>query len=75
MPFPDDGLVYDYRLDDGGASKTKEDEDEEETKKTKVEGLRMSTHTLSYSYSVRSRYNQICESTYAQTCAVLPQMY
>lgn len=39
MPFPDNGLVYDYRLDDGGASKTKEDEDEEETKKAKVSAL------------------------------------
>ena len=39
MPFPDEGLVYDYRLDDGGASKTKEDEEEEESKKTKVHVL------------------------------------
>ena len=45
MPFPDDGLVYDYRLDDGGASKTKEDEDEEETKKAKVK-ISALGHTL-----------------------------
>ena len=37
MPFPESGLVYDYRLDDGGASKTRKGEDEEEEeKKTKA---------------------------------------
>lgn len=35
MPFPEDGLVYDYRLDDGGASRTKGDDDEEDDKKKK----------------------------------------
>lgn len=35
MPFPEKGLVYDYRLDDGGASKTRTGEDEEEEDKTK----------------------------------------
>ena len=36
MPFPEGGLVYDYSLDDGGASRIGEDEEEEEKKKTKV---------------------------------------
>ena len=36
MPFPEGGLVYDYRLDDGGVSKTGDDEEEEEHKKTKA---------------------------------------
>ena len=36
MPFPDGGLVYDYCLDDGGASRIGEEEEEEEKKKTKV---------------------------------------
>ena len=39
MPFPESGLVYDYRLDDGGVSRTSEDEDEEEHKKTKASYL------------------------------------
>ena len=39
MPFPEGGLVYDYRLDDGGVSKTGEEEEEEEQKKTKVSRL------------------------------------
>ena len=33
MPFPDDQLVYDFRLDDGGISKTSADDDEDEDKK------------------------------------------
>ena len=36
MPFPEGGLMYDYSLDDGGASRIREDEEEEEKKKTKV---------------------------------------
>ena len=36
MPFPEGGLVYDYSLDDGGASRIGEEEEEEEKKKTKV---------------------------------------
>ena len=40
MPFPESGLVYDYKLDDGGITKTAadddEDEDEAEGKKQKV---------------------------------------
>jgi hypothetical protein len=28
MPFPEDGLVYDYSLDDGGISKFGADDDE-----------------------------------------------
>ena len=35
MPFPSEGLVYDYQLDDGGISGTSNtDEDDEEEKKT-----------------------------------------
>ncbi len=36
MPFPSEGLVYDYRLDDGGLSGRgkKGEEEEEEDKKT-----------------------------------------
>lgn len=30
MPFPESGLVYDYKLDDAGITKTGHDEDEEE---------------------------------------------
>ena len=33
MPFPEGGLVYDYRLDDGGVSRTTKGEDDEEEKK------------------------------------------
>ena len=36
LPFPEKGLVYDYRLDDGGISSAhKSDDDEEEDKKKK----------------------------------------
>lgn len=35
MQFPQQGLVYDYRLEDGGASST-EDEEEEEQKSAEV---------------------------------------
>lgn len=36
MPFPVDGLVYDYKLDDGGVSVVKKgDDDEEDDKKSK----------------------------------------
>ena len=35
LAFPEEGLVYDYRLDDGGVSRTgKSDEDEDEDKKS-----------------------------------------
>ncbi|XP_032448113.1 dynein heavy chain 1, axonemal [Lynx canadensis] len=30
MPFPEEGLVFDYRLEDAGISSTKDDEDEDE---------------------------------------------
>jgi len=30
MPFPDSGLVYDYKLDDAGLTKSSNDDDEEE---------------------------------------------
>lgn len=44
MPFPEDGLVYDYCLDDGGVSKTSEEEEEEgEKKKTKVHNMHLYT--------------------------------
>ena len=36
MPFPEGGQVYDYRLDDGGVSRTakwEEEEEEEEERK------------------------------------------
>lgn len=38
LPFPEKGLVYDYRLDDGGISSTRksDDDDEEDKKKKKV---------------------------------------
>ena len=35
MPFPEAGLVYDYELDDGGASDTQKGDDDEEEKKPK----------------------------------------
>ena len=35
LPFPSEGLVYDYRLDDGGISRMgKSDDDEEDVKKS-----------------------------------------
>ena len=35
MPFPSKGLVYDYQLDDGGASgRSKGDDDDDDDKKT-----------------------------------------
>ena len=38
LPFPDEGEVYDYKLDDAGISKPLQDEDEEEEHKhSKVE--------------------------------------
>lgn len=40
MPFPEGGLVYDYRLDDGGVSKIGEEEEEEENKKKKVRSIK-----------------------------------
>uniref|UniRef100_A0A8C4M1C9 Dynein axonemal heavy chain 1 n=1 Tax=Equus asinus TaxID=9793 RepID=A0A8C4M1C9_EQUAS len=33
MPFPEEGLVFDYRLEDAGISSTNDDEDEEEEDK------------------------------------------
>ncbi|KAJ6667676.1 hypothetical protein lerEdw1_015997 [Lerista edwardsae] len=33
MPFPDEGLVYDYKLDDAGISSIEDDEDEDNEKK------------------------------------------
>lgn len=30
MPFPEAGLVYDYKLDDAGITKSGHDDDEEE---------------------------------------------
>lgn len=38
MQFPEEGLVFDYRLEDGGISSTNEDEDEEEEGKQVTEG-------------------------------------
>ena len=35
MPFPEEGLVYDYKLDDGGITQAAADDDEEEDKKAK----------------------------------------
>ena len=47
MPFPADGLVYDYRLDDGGASRPPrekgEEEDEEDKKRGKAKVPRFKT--------------------------------
>ena len=35
LPFPSEGLVYDYRLDDGGISRMgKSDDEEEDVKKS-----------------------------------------
>lgn len=45
MPFPEEGLVYDYNLDDGGASKKGEDEEEDEKKAKKT--------TVSRFYKIR----------------------
>lgn len=39
MHFPEEGLVFDYRLDDAGISNTNEDEDEEEEGKQVTAGL------------------------------------
>lgn len=33
MPFPEEGLVYDYKLDDGGVTQIAADDDEEDDKK------------------------------------------
>ena len=42
MPFPSKGLVYDYQLDDGGASgRNKGDDDDEDDKKTSAGMVRM----------------------------------
>ena len=35
MPLPEQGLVYDYLLDDGGIFNTEEEKDDEEEKKVK----------------------------------------
>ena len=44
LPFPTEGLVYDYRLDDGGISHTgKSEDDEEEDKKSSFKVLYMLT--------------------------------
>lgn len=39
MPFPEEGLVFDYRLEDAGISSTKDDEDEDEEGKKVNAGL------------------------------------
>ena len=36
MKFPEQGLVYDYRLDDGGISDSKHDDDDEKSKAREV---------------------------------------
>lgn len=38
LPFPEEGLVYDYRLDDAGISNLNEEEDDDEDVK-KVMGV------------------------------------
>ena len=44
LPFPTEGLVYDYRLDDGGISHTgKSEDDEEDDKKSSFKVLYMLT--------------------------------
>ena len=35
MPFPDEGLVYDYKLDDAGISLPAQEEEDEEALKGK----------------------------------------
>lgn len=37
--FPEDGLVFDYRLDDAGISNTEDDDDEEDENKQVGTGL------------------------------------
>lgn len=37
--FPEEGLVFDYRLDDAGISSTEDEEDEEEEGKQVAVGL------------------------------------
>lgn len=39
LHFPEDGLVFDYRLDDAGISSTEDEEDEEEEGKQVTMGL------------------------------------
>ena len=39
MPFPEEGLVYDYQLDDAGISLPAMEEDEEEENKSRKVGL------------------------------------
>lgn len=36
MQFPDEGLVYDYKLDDAGISSIEDDEDEDNEKKVRL---------------------------------------
>ena len=45
MPFPEAGVVYDYRLEDGGVSSKKndDDEDEDETESGKTKKNKVST--------------------------------
>lgn len=52
MPFPSEGLVYDYRLDDGGLSQTgkKGDDDEEEEKRTTK--TKVQTYVVQHLYYV-----------------------
>lgn len=39
LGFPEDGLVYDYRLDDAGISSTEDDDDDEDENKQVATGL------------------------------------
>ena len=46
MPFPEEGLVYDYKLEDGGASLTSKDDDEDEESKTKINKVIHTVHSF-----------------------------
>lgn len=39
LPFPEEGLVFDYRLEDGGISSTDDNEEDDEEGKQVTAGL------------------------------------
>ena len=62
MPFPEGGLVYDYSLDDGGASR-KADAEEEEEKKAKKTSVSIDPEicTLNFHSVIDRKYVQVGE--------------
>ncbi len=56
MPFPEESLVYDYQLEDGGVSHTtKDDDDDDDDKNTKKKVNQLMIHIYYECYTCTVR--------------------